>query len=189
MKALRGTELKRFLRAVDRPDVTVSALLQDVEDPVNVGSAFRIADAAGLARLVLTGITPTPPHKLIEKVGRGKPPRVPWRHEADVEAAIDAERAAGAHVVAVELTDAAVPYFAYDFPRHTCLVVGHEDHGVTKRALARVDGAVFIPMFGKGASLNVHVALGVVAFHVLAHHARLEVSARSDQDAAHVPPR
>jgi tRNA (guanosine-2'-O-)-methyltransferase len=92
-------------------------------------------------------------------------------------------------VVAVELTDAAVPYFAYDFPRHTCLVVGHEDHGVTKRALARVDGAVFIPMFGKGASLNVHVALGVVAFHVLAHHARLEVSARSDQDAAHVPPR
>ena len=36
-----------------------------------------------------------------------------------------------------------------------------------QRALEQVDGAVFIPMYGKGGSLNVHVALAVVLFHVL----------------------
>ena len=38
-------------------------------------------------------------------------------------------------------------------------MVGHEDHGVPKKALAAADEALFIPMYGKGASLNVHVAL------------------------------
>jgi tRNA G18 (ribose-2'-O)-methylase SpoU len=46
-------------------------------------------------------------------------------------------------------------------------VVGHEDHGVTKATLAACDAAVFIPMYGKGRSLNVAMSLGVVAFHVM----------------------
>ncbi|MBW7959175.1 MAG: tRNA methyltransferase, partial [Candidatus Promineofilum sp.] len=48
----------------------------------------------------------------------------------------------------------------------TCLVVGHEDHGITKATLAACDSAVFLPMYGKGLSLNVHVALAVVLYHI-----------------------
>lgn len=167
MKPLRGTALKRFLKGLDRPAIELSLLLQDVEDPVNVGSAFRIADAAGVEELILTGITATPPHKLIDKVGRGKDRRVKWRKEDDVVRVIDGLRASGWTVLAVELTEDAVPYHSRQYPEKTCLVVGHEDHGVTKKALERCDGAVFIPMYGKGASLNVHVALAVVTFHAI----------------------
>jgi 23S rRNA (guanosine2251-2'-O)-methyltransferase len=53
------------------------------------------------------------------------------------------------------------------YPSKTCLVVGHEDHGVTRATLAACDGAVFIPMYGKGRSLNVQTALAVVLYHVL----------------------
>ncbi len=91
MKPLHGTNLKRFLRDYKRqyrPDVDLVALLQSVEYPANVGSCFRLADGANMTELVLTGITPTPPNPTIEKVGRYKSHRVPWRYERDPLAAI-----------------------------------------------------------------------------------------------------
>lgn len=169
--ATRKTEIKRFMRKLPRPSTKLTLLLQDVEDPVNVGSAFRIADAARVEALILTGISAQPDHRLVQKVGRGKHRRVPWRYEPDAAAALQGLKDDGWHLCAVELTPEAEPYYAVRYPERTCLVVGHEDHGVTKAALGLCHRAIFIPMYGKGASLNVHVALGVTAFHVL-HHDR-----------------
>lgn len=172
MKPLIGTDLKRFLRDYKRqhrPDYDLVGLLQSVEYPANVGSMFRVADGAGLTELVLTGITPTPPNATIDKVGRFKSLRVPWRYEKDSVTAVQTLKADGYHVVAVELADTAVPYHEFDYPQKTCLVVGHEDHGVTKATLAACDTAVFLPMYGKGRSLNVHVAFSIVLYHILHH--------------------
>lgn len=167
----KQTEIKRFMRAQERPDMDLVFVLQDVEDPVNVGSAFRIADALKVKEIVLTGISAQPPHPLISKVGRAKDKRVKWRYVASIEDALVELREDGYTIAAVEITPTAEPYDSTPYPPKTALVVGHEDHGVTKKALAHVHRTVFIPMFGKGASLNVHVALGVVSFHVM-HHAR-----------------
>jgi tRNA (guanosine-2'-O-)-methyltransferase len=170
MKPLIGTDLKRFLRDYKRQNpvaMDVVGLLQSVEYPANVGSMFRVADGAGVTELVLTGITPTPPNATIDKVGRFKSLRIPWRYEKDPVTAVQNLKAAGYQVVAVELTDTAVPYFQYDYHQKTCLVMGHEDHGVTKATLAECDTAVFLPMYGKGRSLNVHVAFSIVLYHIL----------------------
>ena len=72
LKQLRGKPLKDFLKQSSRPERELIFILQDVEDPVNVGSAFRIADAAGVRQLILTGISARPPHPLIRKVGRDR---------------------------------------------------------------------------------------------------------------------
>jgi tRNA (guanosine-2'-O-)-methyltransferase len=170
MNPLIGTELKRFLRAYKRqhrPGHNLAALLQSVEYPANVGSIFRIADGAGLDELILTGITPTPPHPTIDKVGRFKSRRVPWRYEKDPVKAITDLKSQGYHVIALELADLSTPYHQYEYPQRTCLVVGHEDHGITRATLAACDAAVFLPMYGKGRSLNVHVALSIVCYHIL----------------------
>jgi tRNA (guanosine-2'-O-)-methyltransferase len=170
MKPLIGTELKRFHRNYkreNRPDNTLAAILQSVEYPANVGSCFRLADGAGMSELLLTGITPTPPNATIDKVGRFKSQRVPWRYEQDPLQAVASMKADGYHIIAVEISDTAVPYQTYAYPQRTCLVVGHEDHGVTKATLSACDAAVFLPMYGKGLSLNVHVALSIVVYHIL----------------------
>lgn len=161
------TEIKRFMRAQPRPKVHLSFILENVEDPVNVGAVFRIADACGAKQVVLSGISALPPHKLITKVGRGKERRVPWVSVPSVEEAIAEVKAAGYTVLATEITPEAAAYCEQRFPNKTCLLVGHEDYGVTKKTRALCDGAVFIPMYGKGASLNVHVALAVTAFAAL----------------------
>jgi tRNA (guanosine-2'-O-)-methyltransferase len=170
MKPLIGTALKRFHRDYkrsNRPGYDLVAILQSVEYPANVGSCFRLADGAGMSELILTGITPTPPNPTIDKVGRYKSLRVPWRFEKDPLQAVADVKEDGFHVVAIEISDTAVPYQTYDYPQKTCLVVGHEDHGVTKATLSACDAAVFIPMYGKGLSLNVHVALSIVVYHIL----------------------
>ena len=167
MTQLRGTDLKRFLRKQPPARRQLAIILQSVEYPVNVGSIFRIADACHAQHLILTGITPTPPNPTITKVGRGKEYRVPWRYIERPEDAILELRAEGYHICALEITDAARLYYANPFPERVCLVVGHEDHGVTKSTLALCDGATFVPMFGKGRSLNVLVSLAIVAYHLL----------------------
>lgn len=170
MRSLIGTDLKRFLRGYrrdHRPLRQVAAVLQSVEYPVNVGSIFRLAEAADLSALILAGITPRPPHPTIDKVSRSKYDHVPWRYIADPVEAVQTARADGYRVLAVELTDAAQPYHTVAYPERVCFVVGHEDHGVTRATLAACDGAIFIPMYGHGRSLNVHVALSIVVYHAL----------------------
>ena len=140
---------------------------QSVAYPVNIGSIFRIADALRVAEVVLTGITPTPPHPTISKVGRNKDRSVPWRYEKRPESALQDLKARDFWIAALEIADQCQPYYAVDYPQRVALVVGNEDHGVTRACLALCDAAVFVPMYGKGKSLNVHVSLSVVGYHLL----------------------
>lgn len=171
VKQLRGTPLKRFLRSLPPPPpVELVVVCQSVAYPVNVGSIFRIADALNVAEVLLTGITPTPPHPTISKVGRDKDRRVPWRYIQQPEAALEALRANGFWIAALEIADRCQPYYAVNYPQRVALVLGNEDHGVTRSCLALCDTAVFVPMYGKGQSLNVHVSLSVVGYHLLQAH-------------------
>jgi 23S rRNA (guanosine2251-2'-O)-methyltransferase len=169
MKQLRGTPLKRFLRTLPPPPSSTELVIvcQSVAYPVNVGSVFRIADALDAAEVVLTGITPTPPHPKISKVGRDKDRRVPWRYVDQPEEALQDLKAKGFWLAALEITDACQPYHVVDYPGRVALILGNEDHGVTRACLKLCDAAIFVPMYGKGRSLNVHVSLAVVGYHLL----------------------
>ena len=91
MRPLKKVETKRlFERAQQRypSRVKLAFLLQSLEDPLNVGSMFRVADACGASELVFTGTTPTPPHDNIERTGRGHERRIEWRRIPRLEDAL-----------------------------------------------------------------------------------------------------
>jgi 23S rRNA (guanosine2251-2'-O)-methyltransferase len=181
MKPLTGTELKRFIRDFKRshrPQHEISAMLQSVEYPYNVGAVFRLADGVGISELILTGVTPSPPHPTISKVGRAKDRTVPWRTASDPAAELRQLAQEGYDTVALELVEGAVPYYIYRYASRTCLVVGHEDHGVTRATLQACNAAVFVPMYGRGLSLNVHTALAIVAYHI--RHSEITSSTAPD---------
>ncbi len=170
MRQLRGTPLKRFLRDWRKThplELDLALVLQSVAYPANVGSLFRIADAVRVSKMFLCGITPTPPSATISKVGRDKHHDVKWYYEPHTEDALRILRQEGYTICALELTDLSRPYFEVEYPPRLCLVVGNEDHGVTRGALALCDMAVFVPMYGSGQSLNVHVCTAVVLYHAL----------------------
>ncbi len=170
MRPLKKVETKRLFEAAARdypPKVELAFLLQSLEDPLNVGSLFRIADACGARELVFTGRTPCPPHPEIDRTSRGHDRRVPWRRIARVEEATAVLKEEGYHLVALETAQGAVCYLEYPYPEKVCLVLGNETKGVYGSTLAHCDGAVYIPMYGKGPSMNVHVAGALVAYQVL----------------------
>lgn len=170
MLPLRKVEIKRlFAETLQKypPQVELAFLLQSLEDPLNVGSLFRIADSCGAKELIFTGKTPTPPHEVIDRTSRGHDRRVSWRQIAQMDEAMDRLREEGYHLIALETTRGAKCYLEYAYPSKICLVLGNESKGVYAQTLAKCDGAVFIPMYGKGPSMNVHVAAALVAYQAL----------------------
>lgn len=144
--------------------VELAFLLQDWSDAYNVGGMFRVADSCGAKELVLSGKTPYPPNPMIGVTSLGHHRRIPWRQiESNEEAAVEMKNE-GYSLVVVELAEGAVNYLEFEFPPKTCLVLGNEGAGVYGKVLRLCDAAVYIPMLGKGRSMNVHVSAAIVAF-------------------------
>lgn len=160
-------ELFREFRKQYPANIEIAFLLQDLEDPYNVGGMFRVADACGATEIVLTGRTPMPDHPQVAVTSMGHHRRIAWRRIERWEEAATQAKAGGYHLVAIEVAEGAVCYTEYAYPKRVCFVLGNEVNGVYTNVMKHIDGAVFIPMHGKGRSMNVHVAAAVVAFAAL----------------------
>jgi len=168
LKTIRKkTAVRRLHDATELRPIRLVILLQDWSDPYNVGGMFRVADACGAAELVLTGKTPAPPHPQISVTSLGNHRRVAWRQIIRNDEAMQTLKAEGFTLVAVEIAEGAVDFRTFDWPEKTCLVLGNEGAGVYSNVIKACDAAVYIPMAGKGRSLNVHVAAAIVAFEVM----------------------
>lgn len=147
--------------------IPVTVVLDSIRSLYNVGSVFRTSDAVLIQKLILSGYTPTPPRKEIDKTALGATRSVPWEYAKDPRQALLRLKGEGARLCALELTDQSVSYdtlTAADFP--LCLVVGNEITGVSPGALELCDMGIELPMAGIKHSLNVAVAYGVAVFEL-----------------------
>jgi 23S rRNA (guanosine2251-2'-O)-methyltransferase len=159
--------LHRRLRESYPNRPAISFLLQDWEDAYNVGGMFRVADACGAVELFMSGRTPVPPDPMIGVTSLGHHRRIPFCTFSAHEEAVLAAKERGYSPVAIELADGAVTYTEFEWPQSICLVLGNEGRGVYGSVMKHCVGSVFIPMFGKGRSMNVHVAAAIVAYRAL----------------------
>lgn len=145
----------------------IVVVLDSVRSLYNVGSIFRTSDGVLLQRLILTGFTPTPPRKEIEKTALGATQSVPWEYVEDPAQAVRQLKISGYYAFCLELTDEVIPYYDVSPAQYPmCLVIGNEITGVSKDVLAECDTAIEIPQFGIKQSLNVAVAYGVAIFEL-----------------------
>lgn len=174
-KPLSKTETKRLNEEKAAEYVKEGAhlafILQDVKDPINVGAFFRIAEGLN-AEIILAGSTPQPKDKRVSLAARGLNRKVPWTHEAEFADALKLAKTAGYTVVGAELTEESVPFDTYPYPANTAIVMGNEATGIYKKNLDLLDAHVYIPMLGKGPSLNVHTAGAIIGYQWLSHQAR-----------------
>lgn len=146
----------------------VSLLLHNVRSLYNVGSAFRTADSALARELILTGYTPHPPRKEIQKTALGATESVPWRYFVEISDAINTLKNEGLRIIALEITNKKRHYdslLSNEFP--LCLVLGNELTGLDDSVLELCHDAVEIPMYGVKHSLNVSVAAGIALFEAV----------------------
>ena len=152
----------------------VVVVLDNIRSLYNTGSILRTADATGVERVVLCGITPRPDQgtrqrRAIAKTALGAEETVAWEYEPVTAAALAALRGDGYHLAGVEPSAAAVNLYEWTPAWPIALVFGHERTGVSSSAAAAVDAVVSIPMLGKKGSLNVATAAGVVLYELVRH--------------------
>ena len=152
----------------------IAAVLNDVRSIHNVGAIFRTADAAGVEKIYLCGITPGPSDRFgnvradFAKVALGAERSVSWTKVPDAADAIAALKTDGYEILAVEQSERSVPYFDARFPRHAkvALVLGNEVSGLPRAVVGAADRVIEIPMLGAKESLNVGIAFGIVVFGI-----------------------
>ena len=151
--------------AIER--LPVAVVLDNVRSLYNVGSFFRTADAVGMERLYLCGITGRPPKSAITKTALGAEESVPWEHTWEALPLLEAIRGRGYEIAAIETSVHAVDLFDWRPRFPVCLVFGHEVDGIRPEVSALCDTHVRIPMLGAKHSLNVATAGGVVLYELL----------------------
>lgn len=144
----------------------IKAILEDIRSAFNVGSIFRTADAASVDELILSGITPYPPHNRIPKTALGAIEMVDWKHFDNHDESIEYVKDFGP-ILAIELTDQAVSLYEYEFPEQVTIVLGNEITGVSEEMLDTADKHIQIPMFGEKESLNVANTFSIVVYEIV----------------------
>lgn len=145
----------------------VTVVLDNVRSAQNVGAFFRTGDAFAVERILLCGITATPPSREIHKTALGAELTVPWSHCDSTEVCISRLRTEGYRVFAVEQVEGAEMLDAFTPEKGVryALVFGNEVDGVGQQAVDCCDGALEIPQIGTKHSINVSVSGGVVLWH------------------------
>jgi tRNA G18 (ribose-2'-O)-methylase SpoU len=156
----------------------VSILLDNVRSLYNVGAFFRTADAAGIEKLYLCGITGRPPKRAITKTALGAEETVPWEHAGEAGPLAGSLRARGVEIAAIETTVHAVDLFDWAPRFPVCLIFGHEVDGIQPELSALCDTHVRIPMLGAKHSLNVATAGGVAIYELLRKYRALTAMRR-----------
>jgi tRNA G18 (ribose-2'-O)-methylase SpoU len=152
----------------DAKRLPIYGMLDNIRSLYNVGSMFRTSDGAMVSKLYLTGYTPQPPRKEIDKTALGSTDAVPWEHFPSPLEALHEMKGLGLTICVLEHTTKSIPYAnvqKHQFP--ICLVVGNEISGVSQEIIEAADLAVEIPMHGMKQSLNAAVAYGIALFELV----------------------
>ncbi len=150
-----------FRNAEKLPLVVV---LDNVRSLHNVGSVFRTSDAFRVQRILLCGITATPPNAEIHKTALGAEDVVEWQYFESTDDAVAALRKEGYRIFAVEQCEGSIALQNFETSPEECyaVILGNEVKGVQQTVVDASDAAIEIPQFGTKHSLNVSVTAGMV---------------------------
>jgi len=165
MEELNRVSVEQFK---DMDKLPLVCVLDNIRSQHNIGSVFRTADAFRIEKLLLCGITATPPNREINKTALGATESMEWSYYPVVTDAIMELKSNGYLIVAVEQAVDSIPlqYFKPEPGDRIALVFGNEVNGVSEEVMALADACIEIPQFGTKHSLNVSITAGIVLWSV-----------------------
>lgn len=138
----------------------------EVQDPGNLGTIIRSADAVGATGVVVSRGTVDPYNSKVVRSTMGSIFHLPIIESDDIEVALGSLRQNKITIVAADIK-ARQDYFMADFKRPVAILVGNEAAGLGDEIVEHSDQVVKIPMPGKAESLNVGVATSLLLYEAL----------------------
>jgi len=133
----------------------------------NIGSIFRTADALGVTKIFLCGISGRPPHQKISKTALGAEKTIPFEYYKQSWRLIEKLKEEGIKIVSLEQNKKSIDFRKLKPHFPLALVVGNEVKGVSKKVLQQSDSIIHLPMRGQKESLNVSVAFGIAGYQLI----------------------
>lgn len=148
-------------------------ILDNIRSVENVGAIFRTADAVGIDKIYLCGITPCPTDRFgkkrndLAKSALGAEEFVNWEYIENILTLVKKLKKENYKIIALEQDKKSKHYSKIKLNNRNAFVLGNEVDGVNKNILKIVDEIAEIPMRGEKESLNVSVATGVFLYGIL----------------------
>ena len=156
-------DLDEVLEMCDSSSILV--LLDEIEDPHNLGAVMRTAECVGVKGIVITkhrscGLTET-----VAKTSAGAIEHIPCVRVTNMSNAIDRLKSEGFWICAADMDGASM--WSCDLKGKLAIVIGSEGRGVSRLVKEKCDFVASIPMEGKINSLNASNAAAVLLYEAL----------------------
>ncbi len=139
-------------------------ILDGLQDPGNLGTVFRSAEAAGASGVIMSRDTVSIYNPKSVRSTMGTLFRMPFAYVDDLCGAIEDMRGLGGIRTYASALDGSSAYTEFDYSGPTAFVIGNEGGGVTKAVRDAADERIFIPMEGEVESLNAAIAASVLLY-------------------------
>ncbi len=170
LSGIETVELEPFLRRLPGERRRFIVLLDEVQDPHNLGAIVRTACAAGVEGILLPKHGTSPLTPAAAKASAGAVEWVPLVRVGNAAEALRAIREEGIFVLGADAS-AGTRVYDQDLCQDICVVIGGEGKGLRPVVKKQCDGLVSIPMIGPIDSLNASVAAGILFYEVVRQRA------------------
>jgi 23S rRNA (guanosine2251-2'-O)-methyltransferase len=155
------SDLKQYIKTIETPIILV---LDNIEDPRNLGACLRSADAAGVDLVIIpkhksAGLTP-----VAKKTAAGAADSLKIYQVTNIVKSLEILKDNGVWVAGTDLAEGSKSIYQSDMQGALALVLGNEGKGIRPLVKKHCDFLIHIPMYGSVQSLNVSVATGIVLF-------------------------
>ncbi|MFK8198430.1 23S rRNA (guanosine(2251)-2'-O)-methyltransferase RlmB [Tuanshanicoccus lijuaniae] len=156
-----------FALAEARQESPFLLILDGIEDPHNLGSIIRTAEATGVHGVIIPKRRAVGLTGVVAKTSAGSIENVPVVRVTNITQVIEQLQSKGVWVFATAM--AGEDMRTWNSKGSIALIIGNEGQGVSPKVQAAADGIVTIPMTGTTQSLNASVAAGVLMYEVARH--------------------
>ncbi|MDG1284142.1 MAG: RNA methyltransferase [Flavobacteriales bacterium] len=163
-KDLERISIEEFKKSRKTP---ITIVLDNVRSSLNVGSVFRTSDAFLIEKIILCGITPTPPNKDIRKSALGSTNSVDWVYENNTIDAVLKLKKNNYQIIGVEQVKESTMLNNFNISKNPIAIIfGNEVDGVNNDVINLCNEIIEIPQFGTKHSLNISVSSGIVIWEL-----------------------
>jgi tRNA G18 (ribose-2'-O)-methylase SpoU len=162
---LNRVSVDEYKTQIDKLPIVV--VLDNIRSLNNVGSVFRTADAFLISKIMLCGITATPPNNDIHKTALGAEDSVAWQYFESTIDCVNRLKEEGYTLCCLEQVkdSVALQDFVVEEGKKYAIIFGNEVNGVDQEVVNACDVCIEIPQCGTKHSLNVSVSGGIAMWH------------------------
>lgn len=162
VSAAEYTAVEDIIASAENDENALIIVLDELEDPHNLGAIIRTAEAAGAKGIIIPKRRSVGLNSTVAKVACGALEYVPVARVANIAATLETLKKHGFWIYGADMDGEDV--YGADMSGKTALVIGSEGFGISRIVREKCDVIVSIPMTGKINSLNASVAAGILIY-------------------------